>query len=129
MDYAKHYAYQAKYRLVWTTYKNQKIFVNAKLKDLLTSCLKRLASNNRIELMFVNVSSTVVDLEVSFPSSKSVATVVKILKGGSSKFMLKSDLKIKQQYQHVWSSSYYFSTLGDKSLSDVDKFVNDNRYN
>lgn len=129
MDYAKHYAYQAKYRLVWTTYKNQKIFVNTNLKDLLISCLNRLANNNRIDLMIINISSTVVDLEVSFPSSKSVATVVKILKGGSSKFILKNDLTVKQQYQHVWSPSYYFSTLGDTSLSDIDKFVNDNRYN
>ncbi len=68
---------------------------------------------------------------ISFPPSKAPASAIKALKGRSAYIFLQNHPEIRRsQYWggHLWSPSYYMSTLGNMSKEVVEKYINDQKY-
>lgn len=67
-----------------------------------------------------------VHLLLSFPPSKAPTLAIKSLKGRSAQLFLKNHPEIgKSQYWvgHLWSPSYYMSTVGNMSKEIVEKYL------
>ena len=69
---------------------------------------------------------------ISFPPSKAPTSAIKALKGHSAFIFLKRHPEIRQsQYWggHLWSPSYYMSTLGNMSEDVAENYINNQKYN
>ena len=97
------------------------------MKDI----LRMVAKDNDIVMEKLEVILDHVHVLISFPPSKAPTSAIKALKGRSAFIFLKRHPEIRQsQYWggHLWSPSYYMSTLGNMSKEVVEKYINDQKY-
>ncbi len=130
--YTRRYVYNFHYQLIWVTkYRHQTFTTDAlanEMKDILTT----VAKDNGIVIEKMEVMPDHVHMLISFPPSKAPTSTIKALKGRSAFIFLRRHPDIKQQQSwggHLWSSSYYMSTLGNMSKDVVEKYINDQKYN
>lgn len=91
------------------------------MKDI----LRMVAKDNEIVIEKMEVMPDHVHVLISFPPSKAPTSAIKALKGRSAFIFLKRHPEIRQsQYWggHLWSSSYYMSTLGNMSEDVVENY-------
>ncbi|WP_283595209.1 IS200/IS605 family transposase, partial [Limosilactobacillus galli] len=108
-----------------------KTFVTDQLSEEMKQILSSIAKDNNIVIEKMEVMPDHVHVLISFPPSKAPASAIKALKGRSAYIFLKRHPEIKQsQYWggHLWSPSYYMSTLGNMSKEVVEKYINDQKY-
>ena len=129
--YTRRYIYNFHYHLIWRPKYRHKTFVTAQLSEEMKQILSSIAKDNNIVIEKMEVMPDHVHVLISFPPSKAPASVIKALKGRSAYIFLKRHPEIKQsQYWggHLWSPSYYMSTLGNMSKEVVEKYINDQKY-
>ena len=88
--------------------------------------------DNEIVIEKMEVMPDHVHVLISFPPSEVPTSAIKALKGRSAFIFLRRHPEIRQsQYWsgHLWSPSYYMSTLGNMSKETVEKYINDQKYN
>ena len=98
------------------------------MKDI----LRMVAKDNEIVMEKMEVILDHVHVLISFPPSKAPTNAIKALKGCSAFIFLKRHPEIQQsEYwgSHLWSPSYYMSTLGDMSKDVVENYINNQKYN
>ena len=129
--YTRRYIYNFHYHLIWVTKYRHKAFVTDQLSEEMKQILSSIAKDNNIVIEKMEVMPDHVHVLISFPPSKAPASAIKALKGRSAYIFLKRHPEIKQsQYWggHLWSPSYYMSTLGNMSKEVVEKYINDQKY-
>jgi putative transposase len=129
--YTRRYIYNFHYHLIWMTKYRHKTFVTDQLSEEMKQILSSIAKDNNIVIEKMEVMPDHVHVLISFPPSKAPASAIKALKGRSAYIFLKRHPEIKQsQYWggHLWSPSYYMSTLGNMSKEVVEKYINDQKY-
>ena len=130
--YTRRYIYNFHYQLIWVTkYRNQ-TFVTKELADEMKSILQKVADDNEIVIEKMAVMPDHVHVLISFPPSKAPTSAIKALKGRSAFIFLKRHPEIRRsQYWggHLWSPSYYMSTLGNMGKDVVETYINNQKYN
>ena len=129
--YTRRYIYNFHYHLIGMTKYRHKTFVTDQLSEEMKQILSSIAKDNNIVIEKMEVMPDHVHVLISFPPSKAPASAIKALKGRSAYIFLKRHPEIKQsQYWggHLWSPSYYMSTLGNMSKEVVEKYINDQKY-
>ena len=128
--YTRRYIYNFHYHLIWVTKYRNKTFVTEQLSNEMKSILQLVADDNDIVIEKMEVMPDHVHVLISFPPSKAPTSAIKALKGRSAFIFLRRHPEIRQsQYWggHLWSPSYYMSTLGNMSkevgstLSGIDE--------
>ena len=130
--YTRRYIYNFHYHLIWVTKYRNKIFVTEQLSNEMKSILQLVADNNDIVIEKMEVMPDHVHVLISFPPSKAPTSAIKALKGRSAFIFLRRHPEIRQsQYWggHLWSPSYYMSTLGNMSKEVVEQYINNQKYN
>lgn len=130
--YTRRYVYNFHYHLIWVTKYRHKTFSDDQLSNEMKDILYQVAKDNNIIIERMEVMPDHVHVLISFPPSKAPTSAIKALKGRSAFIFLKHHPEIRQsQYWggHLWSSSYYMSTLGNMSKEVVEKYVDDQKYN
>lgn len=130
--YTRRYVYNFHYHLIWVTkYRNQ-TFKTETLANEMKKILQQVADDNQIMIEKMEVMLDHVHVLISFPPSKAPASAIKALKGRSAFIFLQRHPEVRQsQYWggHLWSPSYYMSTVGNMSKEVVEKYINDQKYN
>ena len=93
--------------------------------------LQSLALEKEITIETMEVMPEHVHLLISFKPKYAPTDIVKYLKGHSAKqfFMVHPEIREHDFWGgHLWSHSYYMSTLGDMSREVVEKYIQ-NQYN
>ena len=120
--YTRRYIYNFHYHLIWVTKYCNKTFVTEQLSNEMKSILQLVADDNDIVIEKMKVMPDHVHVLISFPPSKAPTSAIKALKGRSAFIFLRRHPEIRQsQYWggHLWSPSYYMSTLGNMSKEVV----------
>ena len=94
------------------------------MKDI----LRMVAKDNEIVIEKMEVMPDHVHVLISFPPSKAPTSAIKAL----TFIFLKRHPEIRQsQYWggHLWSPSYYMSTLGNMNKDVVENYINNQKYN
>lgn len=129
--YTRRYIYNFHYHLIWVTkYRNQ-TFTTEALSNEMKAILQQVADDNDIVIEKMEVMPDHIHMLISFPPSKAPASAIKALKGHSAYIFLQNHPEIRRsQYWggHLWSPSYYMSTLGNMSKEVVEKYINDQKY-
>ena len=130
--YTRRYIYNFHYHLIWVTKYRKKTFTTDALANEMKEILSGIAEANKIVIENMEVMPDHVHMLISFPPSKAPTSAIKALKGRSAYMFLKRHPEIRQsQYWggHLWSPSYYMSTLGNMSKDVVERYINDQKYN
>lgn len=130
--YTRRYVYNFHYHLIWTTKYRHSTFKSPVLANEMKSLLQEAARENDIVIEKMEVMPDHIHLLINFPPSKAPASAIKALKGRTALKFLKCHPDIRRsQYWggHLWSSSYYMSTLGSMSKEAVERYINNQKYN
>ena len=84
--------------LQWCTKYRYKMFRKIKYRNLITACIRRSASRNKIKILEIDVQPEHVHCVVEVSFVVSVSKVLQILKGGSSKLFFEFHEKAKLRY-------------------------------
>ena len=128
--YERGYVYNFHFHLVWVTKYRHPIFTTSELVEEMKELLSHIAESNEIIIEKMEVMPDHVHMLISFKPKLSASTVVKVLKGGSGRLFLKNHPEIQNKYfwgKHIWSNSYFMSTLGDMSKETVRRYI-ENQY-
>lgn len=117
--------YDFNFHLVWVTKYRKQVFTTDEKSSAMKKILKGIAERNGIEIANMEVMSDHVHMVISFPPKMTPASVVKSFKGGSAKqwFIQFPNTKKQLWGGHLWSPSYFMSTLGNTSKEVVSKYI------
>lgn len=121
IKYERTNVYDFNFHLVWVTKYRKPVFTSIEKVDVMKEILTNIAEKNEIELSHLEVMPDQVHMLVSFPPKVTPASVVKSFKGGSAKRWFSDFPETKQQLWggHLWSPSYFMSTLGNVSKKSL----------
>jgi len=101
------------------------MFGKIKYKNLITACIRRSASRNKIKIIEIDVQPEHVHCVVEVCFTMTVSKTLQILKGGSSKLFFEFHEKAKLRYprRHLWSRGKFASSVGFVQLDVVKNYV------
>ncbi|AKP64161.1 transposase family protein a [Levilactobacillus koreensis JCM 16448] len=124
------YVYNFHFHLVWVTKYRHEAFTTPKLVAEMTDILTKIARLNEVTIEQMKVMPDHVHLLLSFKPKYAPTNVVKAFKGGSARLFFELHPEIKAQEfwgGHLWSPSYFMSTLGDMSKTIVEDYIANQR--
>ena len=124
------YVYNFHFHLVWVTNHRHEAFTTPKLVAEMTDILTKIARLNEVTIEQMEVMPDHIHLLLSFKPKYAPTNVVKAFKGGSARlfFELHPDIKAQKFWGgHLWSPSYFMSTLGNMSKTTVEKYIANQR--
>lgn len=124
--YERNYVYNFHYHLIWVTKYRQQVFTTPELVDEMKELLTRIAALNDVSIETMEVMPDHVHMLISFKPKYAATDIVKALKGGSARLFFKNHPEIRDAKLwggHLWSHSYYMSTLGSMSKDVVEKYI------
>lgn len=118
--------YDFNFHLVWTTKYRKKVFTDPKLTKDMKDILIGIAKNNGVDIQYLEVLPEHVQMLISFPPNKTPSSIVKSFKGTSAREWFKKHPETKDLLWkgHLWSPSFFMSTLGSISKETVDNYIN-----
>jgi Transposase and inactivated derivatives len=119
--------YDFNFHLVWTTKYRKQIFTTQELHDDMQNSLKQIAFAKGVRMEQIEIMPDQVHLLISFPPTVVPSSVVKSLKGTSARMWFKKHPETKKQLWggHLWSPSYFISTIGNVSKKIVAEYIED----
>jgi len=130
MIHERGYVYNFHFHLVWVTKYRHEAFTTPKLVDEMTDILTKIARLNEVTIEQMEVMPDHIHLLLSFKPKYAPTNVVKAFKGGSARLFFELHPEIKAQKfwgGHLWSPSYFMSTLGDMSKTTVENYIANQR--
>ena len=124
--YERSYVYNFHYHLIWVTKYRKPVFTTPVLIDEMKTILKDLSAVNEILIEEMEVMPYHIHLLISFKPKHAPSSIVKYLKGHSAKIFFQNHPEIRDSSfwgGHLWSHSYYMSTLGNMSQEVVEKYI------
>lgn len=124
--YERSYVYNFHYHLIWVTKYKKPVFTTPVLIDEMKTILKDLSAVNEILIEEMEVMPDHIHLLISFKPKHAPSSIVKYLKGHSAKIFFQNHPEIRDSSfwgGHLWSHSYYMSTLGNMSQEVVEKYI------
>lgn len=131
--YERNYVYNFHFHLIWVTKYRQPVFTTPELVADMQITLERIAMLNEVTIEQVEIMPDHIHLLISFKPKYAPTNIVKAFKGGSARMFFEKHPEIKAQKfwgGHLWSHSYYMSTLGNMSRETVKNYIaNQKRHN
>ena len=114
--------YSCKYHVVWCPKYRRSVLVN-KVDERLKSILYQTANDVGAEILELEVMPDHVHLLVEIGPQYGINKLVRHLKGRSSNLLRKEFPSLKSRIPSLWTSSYFVSTVGGASLTDIKKYI------
>ena len=119
--------YDFSFHLVFVTKYRKAIFTTEKMRSEMKNILLDIAKNNNVEVNSLEVTPDHVHMLISFKPKYAASSIVKALKGASARTWFKQypDTKKLLWKGHLWSPSFFMSTVGDTPEKTIKKYVED----
>ena len=124
--YERTCVYNFHFHLIWVTKYRHKIFTTKELQDEMKNILTKIAKLNDVIIEKIEVCPEHIHMLISFNPKQAPTDVVKAFKGASARLFLANHPEIRNDKfwgNHIWSRSYYMSTLGNMSREIVEKYI------
>lgn len=124
--YERGYVYNFHFHLIFVTKYRQEMFTTPELVDEMKELLLRIAELSDVEVDAIEVMPDHVHMMISFKPKYAPTNIVKNLKGSSARLFFKAHPDLASQKMwggHLWSKSYYMSTVGTMSKDDVETYI------
>jgi putative transposase len=116
--------YNIAYHIVWCV-KYRKPLLTGRVTKHLEDLLYQIARDNGFTIETIEIMPDHVHLFVRTTPNHLVASMVKVLKGVSARFLFKEFPELKEELWggHLWNPSYYVGTIGHISEEAVKKYI------
>ena len=124
--YERNYVYNFHFHLIWVTKYRKPAFTTPELVNEMKETLKELAQEKDVKIEEMEVMPDHIHLLISFKPKYAPSDIVKYLKGHSARRFFEQHPEIRNHSfwdGHLWSHSYYMSTLGNMSKEVVEKYI------
>lgn len=117
--------YDFNYHLVFVTKYRKQVFTTPKLQDDLKNILINISEGNDSTIEKMEVMPDHIHLLLSFKPKYAPSSIVKSFKGASAREWFKLHPETKQQLWggHLWSPSFFISTIGNVSEEIVKQYI------
>lgn len=124
--YERGYVYNFHFHLIWVTKYRREVFTTSELVQEMKDLLLEAAEKDEIIIETMEVMPDHVHLLLSFKPKLAPTSVVKYLKGYTARHFFEKHPDVKADKfwgGHLWSNSYYMSTLGNMSKDVVEQYI------
>ena len=117
--------YDFNFHLVFVTKYRKVIFITDQFRKEMKDILKNIAKNKNVIIEHIEVMPDHVHMMISFKPDVAPSNVVKSLKGTSARewFKLHPETQKLLWGGHLWSSSFFMSTVGNVSKEIVASYI------
>lgn len=126
----RNYVYNFHFHLIWVTKHRNVAFTTPQLVSDMKNILQRIAELNEVTIERMEVMPDHVHMLISFKPKYAPTNIVKAFKGASARMFFEKHPEIKRQKfwgSHLWSHSYYMSTLGNMSKEVIEQYIENQR--
>ena len=117
--------YDFHFHLVFVTKYRKSIFDTKEKQEELKELFESFAEKNGSDIEAIEIMPDHVHLVISFPPKFAPSSIVKSFKGAAARewFKLHPEDKTKLYKGHLWSPSFFMSTIGNVSKETVLEYV------
>ena len=117
--------YDFNFHLIWLTKYRKEVFTDSSKRERLKSILLSICDTHEIIVQEIEIMPDHVHMLISFNPKHAPSSIVKTLKGKSARMWLSEypDTKLKLWGGHLWSPSFFMSTVGNMSKETVRKYI------
>ena len=114
--------YSCKYHVVWCPKYRRSVLVNG-VDEPLKAILREVADETRSELIEFEVMPDHVHVLVEVDPQFGIHSLVKLMKGRSSRLLRQEFPWLKSRLPTLWTNSYFVSTVGGSPLAVVKQYI------
>jgi putative transposase len=116
-----HSVYDTSYHLVWCPKYRKKIFERVEVRERAEQMIGEICEAYDIEILEMELMEEHIHLLVSFPPSRSIGEVVRIIKSNSGRGLFREFPGLKKRLWggELWEDGYFARTVGDRMTRDV----------
>lgn len=117
--------YDFNFHLVFVTKYRKHVFNSKEKRQVMKEIVQSIADMYDITIQELEVTPDYIDLLISFNPKHAPSSIVKTIKGRSAREWFKQYPQTKQDVWkgHLWSPSFFMSTIGDASKDVVEKYI------
>ena len=118
-----HSVYDTRYHLVWCPKRRRDVFRNEAVKERAEQLIREICDEYEMELLELEVSNDHVHVLLSFPPSRSIGEVVRIIKSRSARELFREFPWLRRRLWsgELWNDGYFARTVGDRMTSGVNE--------
>ena len=118
--------YMCTYRVVWCPKYRRKVLVDG-IDERLKQILCDVATETRCDLIELEVMPDHVQVLVGVDPQFGIHSLVKRMKGRSSRLLRQEFPKLRSRLPTLWTNSYFVATVGDAPLSVIQQYIEDQK--
>ena len=121
-----HAVYDTSYHLVWCPKYRKKIFERGSIKERAEQLIQEIGEEYGFDIIEMEVSVEHVHILLSFPPSRSIGEVVRIIKSVTARQLFREFPSLKQRLWagELWEDGYFARTVGDRMTREViEKYI------
>ena len=116
-----HSVYDSSYHLVWCPKYRKDIFERAEVKERAEQLIREICEDYGFEIIELEVGLEHIHILMSFPPTRSIGDVVRIIKSHSARGLFREfpGLKKRLWAGELWEDGYFARTVGDRMTRQV----------
>jgi putative transposase len=114
--------YSCTYHVVWCPKYRRKVLVDG-IDERLKHILRAVAEETMCDLIELEVMPDHVHVLVGVDPQFGIHSLVKLMKGRSSRLLRQEFPKLKSRLPTLWTNSYFVATVGGASLSVIKQYI------
>jgi putative transposase len=125
VTHGRGYVYSLQYHIVWATKYRKPIFVGDVRDEVQQYLLETLKSLD-MTVLAMEIMPDHIHLLVDCKPQLRLSDAIKILKGNIARWLFLEHPEIKKQLLggHLWNPSYFVATVSDRTLEQVETYIN-----
>ena len=125
-----HAVYDTSYHLVWCPKYRKKLFISEELREPAREIIREIGEEYGIEIAEMEIALDHVHLLVSFPPSRAIGEIVRVIKSISARELFKRFPKLRKKLWagELWEDGYFARTVGDKmTRQTIERYIQHHR--
>ena len=116
-----HSVYDTSYHLVWSPKYRKNIFEREEVRERAKQLIREICEDYGFEIIELEVVEEHVHILISFPPTKSIGEVVRIIKSKSAMGLFREFPRLKRRLWagELWHDGYFVRTVGDRMTREI----------
>ena len=123
LKHFKHSVGQNAYHLVWKPYKAKPLFKNLHFRKVVEGSLRLIALQHSFKLYELQVMPDHLHMFVECPKTVSVAKMLQLFKGISSRVLRRNFSYLRNNLPRLWSKGKFYRSVGNVSFDVIQNYV------
>ena len=130
VTHGRGYIYSLQYHIVWVTKYRKSVFVGDIEAEVKTYLLEILKSLDMLPIA-MEIMPDHIHLLVDCKPQLRLSDAIKILKGTTARWLFLEHPELKQQVWggHLWNPSYFVATVSERTLEQVQQYIDEQKTN